>query len=385
MPRLDGLIRWQTIPLIDRYVLRELLFPFLGGIGVFSAIGLSAAVLFDLLRQMSDARLPMAIAVSILALQLPYFVSLSIPMSVLLTCLLTFSRMHTDGELMALQAAGLHLGRLMRASLCFSLLALFLMLALTESIVPASQAQAQQLLIQTAQQGNFDLRDRHILYEDVGPNQELRRLFYAQTSQGQTLHGLTVIDWTSREEQQVIVAASATWNAAERLWTFKNGTVYAVTPDGRNPYLLEFTEQQFQLPRQPLTLAEAELNPNTMTLATAQQALAMLRQRGDLSQVRTLKIQIHRKIALPFTVLVFGWVGSSLGMSRRRLSVSNGFGLSLIFVLGQYILIFAADAWGRVGLISPWLGAWLPNMVTGMLGLSLLIRFTHRHPQQHSL
>ncbi|WP_299405800.1 LptF/LptG family permease [Acaryochloris sp. IP29b_bin.148] len=374
MPRLSRL--GQAIPLIDRYVLRELLPSFLGGIGIFSALGVSAAVLFDLLRQVSAAQLPMGVALTILALQLPYFVSLSIPMSVLLACLLTFSRLQTDGELMALQAAGLPLGRLMRASGSFALLAMLLMLILTESVVPASQTQVQQLLIQTAQQGNFELQEQHILYEEVGPNQALRRLFYAQAAQGQTLYGLTVIDWTSPQVQQVIVAESATWNAPEHLWTFKNGTIYAVAPDGQDPSLLAFAEQQLQLPQSPMLAAE--LNPNTMTLTSAQQALAMLRQRGDLPQSRALEIQIHRKIALPFTVLVFGWVGSALGMRRRRLSVSNGFGLSLIFVLGQYLLIFMADAGGRLGWISPWWGAWLPNLVTGVGGLGLFLGLPQR-------
>ena len=376
MHRVSGLRLWRAIPLIDRYLLRELSLPFLWGVGAFSSIGVSAAVLFDLLRQVSEARLPIAIALSILGLQLPYFVSLSIPMAVLLTCLLTFARLHTEGELMALQAAGLKLGRLIRASLCFSLLALLLMFGLTEGLVPASQYQAQQLLMQTVQSGNFELQDRHIIYEDYGPNQELRRLFYAQEAKGQTLHGLTVIDRTAPEGQQVISADSATWNTAELIWTFKNGSIYAITNEGTDPYILEFAEQQLQLPQQPLALTDHESNPNAMTFASAQQTLIRLRQQGDLSRIRALEIQIHRKVALPFTVLVFGLVGSALGMSRRRLAVSNGFGLSLIFVLGQYMLIFMAAAWGRIGLLSPWLAAWLPNIVMGGLGLGLLLRMS---------
>lgn len=373
MQRLSRLVEWQRLALIDRYLFRQLLPPFLGGIGVFSSIGVSAAVLFDLLRQVSDARLPIAIALSILILQLPYFISLSIPMSVLLTCLLTCSRMHSDGELMALQAAGLNLGRVIGSCLCFSILALLLMLGLAEGIVPISQSQSQQLLIQTIQKGQFALQDRHIIYQDIGPNQNLRRLFYVQASQGQKLYGITVIDWTLPERQQVMVAQSATWNSAKNLWTFEKGSIYAVAADGTEQHIIEFTKQELILPP-PLSLTEAEVNPNEMTLAMSQQLLAKLRQQRNRAQIRALEIQIHRKIALPFTVLVFGLVGSVLGMSHRRLAVSNGLGISLIWVLGQYILIFMADAWGKLGVVSPWLGAWLPNIVTGLLGLGLLFR-----------
>ena len=367
---------WRALPLLDRYLFRELLKPFLWGMGAFSAIGVSAAVLFDLLRQVSEARLPVAIALAILALQLPYFISLSIPMAVLLTCLLTFSRLHTDRELMAMESAGMSTGRLLQASFCFSSLAFILMLGLTTAIVPASHYQAQQLLQQTVQQGNFDLQQHPIVYEDYDSHQKLRRLFYAQSSEGQTLYGLTVIDWTAPEDQQVISSESATWNPAEHTWTFKQGRIYAIPNNGANPYILEFAEQQLQLPHQSVILAE--IDPNAMTFTIARQALEILRQQDAPAKLRALEIQIHRKVALPFTVLGFGLVGSVLGMSRRRLAVSNGFGLSLVLVLGQYLLIFIADAWGRLGWVSPWLGAWLPNLVISIFGVGLLVRRTSR-------
>ncbi|NJM65141.1 MAG: YjgP/YjgQ family permease [Acaryochloris sp. RU_4_1] len=357
------------MPRIDRYVFQELLPPFLWGIGAFAAIGVSAAVLFDLLRQVSEARLPLAIALLLLALQLPYFISLAIPMAVLLTCLLTFARMHTDGELMALQAAGLHLRRLVQSSLCFAFMALILMFGLSEGLVPVSQAQAQQVLMKTLQQGNFELQDPPILYKDYGRHSDLDRLFYAQQSEDQTLYGLTVLDWTSPEEPKIITAKSATWHAAENRWTFKNGIIYPVNIKGTTPYILEFSEQQIQL----ASFAVPEINPNTLSLIQAQQYLAILRQQDMQSKARTLEIQIHRKVALPFTVLVFGFVGSVLGMSRRRLAASSGFGLSLVLVLGQYVLIFIADVGGQLGQLSPWFAAWLPNLIMVAIGLGSLV------------
>jgi lipopolysaccharide export system permease protein len=369
---------WKVIPRIDRYLFQELLPPFLWGVGAFAAIGVSAAVLFDLLRQVSEARLPLEIALLLLILQLPYFVTLAIPMAVLLTCLLTFARMHTDGELMALQAAGLHLRRLVQSSLCFSFMALILMFALSEGLVPVSQVQAQQLLMKTLQQGNFELQDSPILYKDYDLHSNLDRLFYAQQAKDQTLYGLTVLDWTSPEEPKIITAQSATWHAADNRWTFKNGIIYTVNTKGISPYILEFSKQQVQFPYPSVSFAAPEINPNTLSLVQAQQYLAILRQQGLPSKVRTLEIQLHRKVALPCTVLVFGFVGSVLGMNRRRLEASSGFGLSLVFVLGQYVLIFIADIGGQLGRLSPWFAAWLPNLIMTAIGLGLLGRRTKR-------
>lgn len=359
--------------LVDRYLFRQLLPPFLWGMVAFSSIGVSAAVLFDLLRQVSEAQLPIAIALSILALQLPYFISLAIPMSVLLACLLTLSRLKSDGELLALQSIGVDLNRLIGSCLGFSLMACLLMLGLTEGLVPMSQTHSHHLLRQTLQAGQFSLQAQHIIYQDISPNQKLRRLIYAQTGQGQTLSGITVIDRTLPNNPQVLVAQSATWNAEQNIWTFEDGSIYALGTDGAEKHIIEFAKQELQLPSQ-LSFTDHDINPNRVTLAQSQQLLAKLRQTGNPTQIRALAIQIHRKIALPFTVVVFGLIGSTLGINQRRLAVSNGFGMSLLLVLGQYILIFIADAWGQLGIISPWLGAWAPNLVTGLIGVGLLLR-----------
>ncbi|WP_299487545.1 LptF/LptG family permease [Acaryochloris sp. IP29b_bin.137] len=366
---------WRSGPAIariDRYLLKALLPPFLWGIGAFSSIGLAAAVLFDLLRQVSDAQLPLAIALTVLGLQIPYFVSLSIPMSVLLACLLAFSKLNMDGELMALQAVGMGLERLTRTSLCFSLVALILMFGLTEGVVPISQYQAQTLLVQTVQQGQLSLKKQHIIYPDKSPQNKLRRLVYAQSSTGQTLYGITMIDFTIPARQKVITAHSATWDMEDQRWIFQQGTIYFATADGREPHLIHFKTQQLQLSA-AASPAEIVLNPMVMSLPMALQTLTQLRQTDAPFPMRILAIQIHRKIALPFTILAFGLVGSALGMQPQQSSANKGFGLSLIIILGQYILIFTAEIWSKTGLISPWLGAWLPTLVTGCLGIALLL------------
>ncbi|NEQ27264.1 MAG: hypothetical protein F6K28_51305, partial [Microcoleus sp. SIO2G3] len=50
------------LSIMDRYILRELLLPFLFGVGVFSSLGVSAGALFELIRRLADAELEFSIA-----------------------------------------------------------------------------------------------------------------------------------------------------------------------------------------------------------------------------------------------------------------------------------------------------------------------------------
>ncbi|WP_158535007.1 LptF/LptG family permease [Acaryochloris thomasi] len=359
---------------LDQYIFQALWPTFGFGVALFSALGVAAGVLFDLLRQVSDIQLPLPTALQILGLQVPYFMSLSFPMAVLLSSLLSMSRLATDGELIALRSAGVSLYRLVWSVILFGLLVTGTMFIFEELVVPTTQQQARSLLEAPLSQGVAAGQDRNIFYQEYGADREVKRFFYAQRADGNTFRGLTILDFTKPGAKQVISAESARWDAAGNTWRFRNGTIYAVTPSGTQQQVLDFEEQQLSLPRDPLDLTIPEREPEEMTIAQAQRYRATIEQTGDSKRLRKVEIQLQRKVALPFTAVIFGLVGSSLGMRSRRLAASTGFGLSLLVVLAQYFAIFAANVWGKAGLLSPSMAAWLPNLLGLALGLGILIK-----------
>jgi lipopolysaccharide export system permease protein len=362
----------NPITRLDRYIFQAL-WPIFGfGVGIFSALGVAAGVLFDLLRQVSDIQLPIPTALQILGLQVPYFMSLSFPMAVLLSSLLSMSRLATDGELIALRSVGVSLYRLVWSVILFGLLVTGTMFVFEELVVPITQQQARSLLEAPLSQGVTGGQDRNIFYQEYGPDREVKRFFYAQRADGNTFKGLTILDFTKPGAKQVISAESASWDAVANTWLFRNGTIYAVTAAGDQQQVLDFEEQQLSLPRDPLDLTIPEREPEEMTIAQAQRYRAAIAQTGDSQRIRTVEIQLQRKVALPFTAVIFGLVGSSLGIRSRRLAASTGFGLSLLVVLAQYFAIFATNIWGKAGFLSPAMAAWLPNLLGLMIGLSIL-------------
>ena len=75
-PSLNPLTWFSAIiSLMDRYIVTELIMPFLFGVVVFSSIGVSIGVLFDLLRRATDSGLPFGIAVQIFLLKLRHLKS----------------------------------------------------------------------------------------------------------------------------------------------------------------------------------------------------------------------------------------------------------------------------------------------------------------------
>jgi lipopolysaccharide export system permease protein len=369
--------RWPWLPrlsVLDRYMLQELFKPFLFGVGIFSAVGVSAGSLFTLLQQVTSTQIPLEIALKILLLQVPRFVSFALPMAILLATLLCLARLSSDRELIALRASGVSFYRLLAPILAFCVGVMGLMFALNEDLVPFTQYQSKLMMQQPALEGKLNLQDKNVFYQEYGPNREVRRFFYAQTFDGQSMQALTILDLTQRNANQVISAERATWDPKESRWQFQNGKIYRVTADGSDQSVAAFKDQELYIPRDPLDLAAPEQAIEDMSIADTRDYLAEQRKTGDPIKQRKAKLHIQQQFALPVVTLLFGMIGSTLGTSLRRVSNSTGVGICILIVLGYYFFGFLTNSLGNLGILSPVVSAWLPNLVIAITAMWLIAR-----------
>jgi len=368
---------------MDRYILSELILPFLFGVGAFSTIGVSIGELFYLMRRLSDAGLSLAIVGQVLLLKLPYFISLAFPMSILLSCLMVYGRMSSDSELIALRSSGVSVYRLVVPALLFSVLVTGITFTLNEAIVPAANYQAAQILHKALKADKPSFREKNVLYQEFREEKlpsgekenQLSRIFYAREFDGKNMKGLTILDFSQEGLNQIVASEAANWNETGKTWDFFNGTIYLVAPDGSYRNILRFQQQQLQLPRAPLDLALNDRDDSEMNIAQIQAQIDFVTQAGDLREARNLQLRRDQKLAFPFACLVFGLVGSTLGVRPQR---SGGramaFGISLIIILTYYLFISVCEALYKVEILSSFMAGWLPTMIGLLAGAILLFR-----------
>ncbi|MBD2327205.1 LptF/LptG family permease [Alkalinema sp. FACHB-956] len=371
------------IAVLDRYLATQLTMPFLFGVGAFSSIGVSVGTLFDLIRKMTTMNLPLDIAVQVFFLQLPYYISLALPMSTLLATLILYSRLSTDSELIALRSSGISPYRLVLPAVALSFFITGMSFAFSEAIVPAAKYRATVTLEQALNEDNPKFQESNILspqFEEVkqpdgSKDRILTRLFYASKFNGREMQGLTVLDFSKEGLNQIIAAQSAMWDNKQGTWDFFNGTVYLVAPDGSYRNIVKFQQQQLQLPRTPLDLANRKKDWEEMTVTELREAQDLSAQSGDDKQVRKFDLRIQQKLAIPFICLVFGLVGATLGMRpQRRSGKGASFAISVLIIFGYYILLFLCDAMGNLEILAPVVAAWLPNLIGLSIGGFLLTR-----------
>ena len=351
------------------------------GVGAFSSIGVSVGALFELIRRVTDSGLSIWLALKILGLKLPEFIVLAFPMSVLLSTMMTYSRLSSDSELVALRACGVSVRRIIAPAVALSLFVTVVTFAFNEGITPAANYQAAVTLERALDSERPPFRERNIFYQefqeasDDEDEEELKRLFYARRFDGETMYGLTVLDFSQEGLSQVLSAGSATWDFAKNTWNFYEGTIYVVSPDGSFRHIVKFDNQEVQLPRAPFDLASRTKDDNEMNIIEASRHLReVVRQTGDERQIRIFEIRIQQKYALPFVCVVFGLVGASLGVRPQRTSRATSFGISIVIIFGYYLLSFIFNALGEVGVFSPFMAAWSATLLGLGVGGFLLMR-----------
>ena len=110
----------RRIPLLDRWLIVELIGPLLFAIAAFTVVSLSVGVMFDLVRKIVESGLPVLIAVQVLLMRLPSFLVISFPMATLMATLLAYSRLSANSELTALRSVGVTAQRMIAPALALS-------------------------------------------------------------------------------------------------------------------------------------------------------------------------------------------------------------------------------------------------------------------------
>src|SRR5688572_23435417 len=108
--------------IVDRYVIREVLWPFVIGLLIFTFM-LIIPLLIEYAESFISKGVPMLVVLQVMGTLVPGALALTIPMSLLLGLLIALGRLSADREFVALQACGVSLFRLGRPVALLSVLA----------------------------------------------------------------------------------------------------------------------------------------------------------------------------------------------------------------------------------------------------------------------
>ncbi|MCR8538956.1 MAG: LptF/LptG family permease [Prochlorococcus marinus CUG1439] len=371
---------WYSIPLIDRWLLGQIIPPMIFAISAFTVISLSVGVMFDLIRKIVEYGLPVLQALQALIYSLPSFLVLSFPMAVLLSTLLSYGKLSSNSELLALRSLGIKTSRIIAPAIAVSIFMTGLTFYFNDNLVPTSNKLAESTLRSgIGSSFNKGKRKNNIIFSRKGSridpntnkptkvNTYLTHIFYASRFENNIMREVTVLDFSRENIKQILTANSAIFNKDNSSWIFIDGSIVSTDSSGQTTSI-KFKQYTYPFVEGPLDLAKVPKDASDMSLKEALEAERIYKKMGNLKEIRKIQVRIQEKFTLPCACLVFGLIGSILGSkSNLRSSKSQGFGLSVILILVYYVMSFICSSFGVKGLIPPIIAAWFP-VVSSLVG-----------------
>jgi LPS export ABC transporter permease LptF/LPS export ABC transporter permease LptG len=359
--------------ILDRYVWKELWFPFFLGMFV-STFLLLLDKIFDLTDLIINKGVPVPLVLMLLAYILPAFLVLTIPIGFLLAILIAFGRLSADMEIVALKASGVSPLRLLRPVLIFALGVAGVTGVLMFEAVPRANYAFKSLIFDILRaQAAVGIRER--LFNDTFGNFVI---YVEEVALDQVaLRNVFVADERNPDELRVVTAREGRLLSDEvnRRVTLRlmNGTVHETAPRSLEKYRqVAFREYDLRLTfENPLVRAgEAPKGDREMTIAELQENASRAARAGGNSG--PFWVEIHKKYAIPAACLVFAVVGVPLGIRTHRGGRWAAFVVFIPIVLFYYFCLTVGEQLGDAGRIPAWLAMWGPNLAVGAFGLLLL-------------
>ena len=358
--------------LLFLYCLSEVAPPTVAGFFIFSAV-LILGQLAPLLDVVLEFGVGAADFFRLVCYLLPPLLELVVPLAVLVGVTLAFSRMTSDGEVMALKACGVGVYRLLPPVLAAALVAGLATAWVATDLVPAGERASKQLLFHLARE-RFARSLQPRTFNQVSGDFALYLERRAGTGKSGLWEGVFAVDARDRSRPVILVAKQAEIAAGAggqslelHLW---QGSLHQTMDEESRTVNFDSFRLSLPVPA-PRTVAGARLDQRDkreLSLAELRQAAAGVH---DPARRAELVVEFHKRLAVPLGAAILAVVGLPLGLLARPGRRAVGLPLGLAVYLLYFLALSSVGALAETGSLSP-AAVWAVDGVLALLAAVLL-------------
>ena len=358
----------NSITLLDKYILKQVVEVFIMGVCVFTSIIFASDTFITLIKQISLFGIPFKVALMMIILNLPQVIVMTIPMGVLLATVMTLNGLSLKSEITVMRACGIGLNRIAKPIFVFASLMSIFSFVINESVVPVMTKQSKDLALWALGQKNIPDGKQNFVFKEINSDGILKRLFYVGYCENKTLHNITVLDTSKDGTIQVLQAQEGKTSPSG--WDFRKGAVYTVGQEGNilNTTLFDDSNVKFGLDM------SKELNKNMAKEMNFTQLMKFIAKNINTledKQRNVVVIELYDKLALPLTTIALVLIGVPLAITPPRVRYNRGFLFSILIIFAYYLIRALSISFGEAGSLAPFLAAWMPNIVLTCIGVIL--------------
>ncbi len=350
----------------DRYLARLIAVP------LFSSLVISAMLLvldkmlrlFDFVAQEGG---PVSVVWRMLANMLPEYLSLGIPIGLMMGILLAFRKLALSSELDALRALGLSYGRLLRVPYFYAIVLAAVNLGIVGFVQPYARY-AYEGLRYELRSGALGASIKVGEFTNLGKRMTVR--IEKSANEGKDLSGIFVMTEGDNGQSLAVTAKRGTFMATDDpdtiILRLTDGVLVHNQKDFSVPRVLSFTGHDLPI---PLPKIEAFRGRGGKDLERTIPEL--VRTTLDDKLPKTLRQQseanFHFRLVEVAMMLLLPLLGVALAVPPKRSTSGLGVFLSVVLVVAYHKINEAAEGMGQLDIVNPFFALWVPFLLFAAL------------------
>ena len=379
--------------IIERYVFGSFLSSFALAFLVLSFV-LTIGLLVQIIGYIMDG-VPMSLVGEFCMVSLPETLQWSMPLALLVSAILVFSRMSADSEISAMRACGINLLTIMKWPVLFGFACTLLGFWVNNEIVPRGHEIRRTLKTKVSVRTGLSLLEPGRVIDDF-PKVKL----YFDRKEGNWLYDLVVLDYSNPELDRMVTADKAlvTQNGTDIDFELYHMTVDPVDEKHRTMaranrfvYTMKDVIKESKYDKRPKDFRFREMlgqiealgrrrgektKFSDVDLSTVKDA-RMRRYIEDLREEVPRELSVHKvelckRFVFAMASLCFVLIGIPLGIRSQRKESTIGMAISLAVSLGYYVIVILMLSCEEIYAIRPEVLIWIPVAVCMVLSARLI-------------
>lgn len=367
------------VGLIDRYLARSIAVPLIGSLLLASML-LILDQMLRLFQYVVDAGGPVSVVWRMLANLLPEYLSLGIPIGLMLGILLAFRKLALSSELDALRGIGAGYGRLLRIPFAYAIPLTMINLAIVGYLQPYAEYRFKNLSFEL-KSGALGAAIKVGEFNQLGKRLTLR--IDRSENKGTQLHGIFV---ESEDSKGMIVAATAqggrflsTDDPDTILFRLEKGRLVQDSPQFSTPRTLAF--DSYDLPISLPIISQFRGRGGSVSNELLLHELWRIGYGGaakDREEELGAQALLNYRLVEVFMMLMLPFLAVSLAVPPKRSSSALGIFVAILIVVAYHKVNQYAQQTAANGRVNAIVGLWVPLMLLSALVLRMYYVLAHK-------
>ncbi len=366
--------------LLYSYLATEMLAPFFASFVIMNSV-FFLVKLIPFLNVVLELEISFVDFVRLFLYLFPNMFLYSIPMAAMMGVIISFSRLSSDTEILALKASGISIYQMIPPLVLVSAAIALLTCYFSVGLIPKAEVALKQLMFQVAKDKIDKGIKEHQFTEALGD-----LVVYVDSIDKKTglWRNVWVSDMRGQHNPIITMAQYGTMNAQiDNMLvtiTLHNGSLHR--PDKARSQIISFDKYTINIPLQPPTVLDGEdvtkLSKSSMTMLQLQDFASVAGR--DTPAGRNALVHFHKRLVLPVGCFILGLLGMPLGLQagpgRKNLGVPLGLGFFILY----YILFTVGKTLAEDSSIPVVLAMWMPNIIFMIIAIYMIKQVADEKP-----